>query len=762
MRLTRLSRKTIRYLRKRKTFLRVFMAGFLLGTIVTCFFDYYEPDECKKLLANISEEKNTENFEPYVLQYVNHTSAEPFLKKRNRPIFAATELNIREKLFIAVLSSEQSLNTLGVAINKSIGHYKAKVAFFVDRKSSIVPNGMLLVNFNDGYKQYLPFNTLKYMIKEFGSWYDYYMLLSDRGYIRAENVFNFVSHISVSKQVYLGSPTIKDGNTILCALEGGILLSQSFLDQINSSLKWCIANSNSTDESVNLGRCLFHALRKDCQNSTYSKLYASYHLQSFNFTKDIDSLAKIKDFNSSLSIYPILDNITHYSVHRYFCEVELSSIKNEIQQIKEDMYNKSEYAPGGRDSVSWPITVPESYKPRNKFDVINWVYFTETHIFFQDEFSNVKILIGADKQDIQSIIKTAVVKLNEIYGNRYLYSHLINGYRKFDPIRGMEYILDLALIDRLSSNESSYHNTSKTVEKRLFLVRPLGEVEFVPMPHVEELQRINIVLTLRPNDLDFSTSFLENYVQLQGPPYNKILALTIVFMYEQKPLVQNEDLYAVLKSMLPHYEKQSGKAVNIRAINFSTNGTFTPEFQIMDKISDLLEPNALILTCTVGMLLNSEMLNRVGINTIPGWQVFFPIGFWQYKPNIIYNKKPFPINFEFNSRTGHYDVLSYEHGSFYNSDYKDARKSFSIEELMKYDLYEMFVRYDKVHVFRAVEPDFKHYYMQLDCPVNIPTQFYERCLERKSLNLATRAQLAKRIFQFQEKRNSQNKTQTQS
>ena len=156
--------------------------------------------------------------------------------------------------------------------------------------------------------------------------------------------------------------------------------------------------------------------------------------------------------------------------------------------------------------------------------------------------------------------------------------------------------------------------------------------------------------------------------------------------------------------------------------------------------------------CTVGMQLNAEMLNRVRINTIPGWQVFFPIGFWQFKPNLIYDKKPYPSEIEFTSIKGHYDSLSYEHGGFYNADYKEARKALGNSEAISFDIHELFVQYGKLHVFRAVEPEFKHYYQHIDCQPSSPTKLYERCKERKSLSLGTRSQLAKRIFQFQAKR----------
>ena len=38
--------------------------------------------------------------------------------------------------------------------------------------------------------------------------------------------------------------------------------------------------------------------------------------------------------------------------------------------------------------------IPEPYKPKNRFDVIRWDYFTETLIYLQDDFTNVKPLKG--------------------------------------------------------------------------------------------------------------------------------------------------------------------------------------------------------------------------------------------------------------------------------------------------------------------------------------------------------------------------------
>ena len=78
--------------------------------------------------------------------------------------------------------------------------------------------------------------------------------------------------------------------------------------------------------------------------------------------------------------------------------------------------------------------------------------------------------LGIDRLDIQEVIRASVQHLNSLYSGVYLYSALHNGYRRFDPQRGMEYIVDMVLQDM--------SNKDNLVYKRIQLVRPLGQVSF--------------------------------------------------------------------------------------------------------------------------------------------------------------------------------------------------------------------------------------------------------------------------------------------
>ncbi|CAG5120512.1 unnamed protein product, partial [Candidula unifasciata] len=196
------------------------------------FFAHQDPQSLIKLRDTKSVDSNTdEMYEPRQLDVENIDFSAYKLdtkagSKFYRPKFAATELGIRQKLFVAVLSSKDSLNTRAVAINKTLSRYVTKTVFFIDEKASVIPSGMMIVNFEDGYNHLLPINVLKYVIRKYGKEYDYYMFLSDKGYVRAEKIFDLVSLISVSKHVHLGAPKAVEGGKTYCAVDGGVIISQ--------------------------------------------------------------------------------------------------------------------------------------------------------------------------------------------------------------------------------------------------------------------------------------------------------------------------------------------------------------------------------------------------------------------------------------------------------------------------------------------------------------------------------------------------------
>ena len=61
------------------------------------------------------------------------------------------------------------------------------------------------------------------------------------------------------------------------------------------------------------------------------------------------------------------------------------------------------------------LGLPAPFKPKNRFDVIHWQYFTATHLYFDSDYSNEKELKGKCKSKMEYFN----------YSNEYATLHLL-------------------------------------------------------------------------------------------------------------------------------------------------------------------------------------------------------------------------------------------------------------------------------------------------------------------------------------------------
>ena len=168
---------------------------------------------------------NNDDYEPKFIGVENPKI--PVGPRRPRARYASTELGIRERLLVAVLSSIETIESLAVAVNRTSSHHVPKLVFFMNGKGPSLPPGMSVVIFSDDKQHYLPFHTLKYIGEHYRTSYDWFFLAKDTTYLRTKNILELISHTSMAQKVYAGKPVkSSDGSTMNCRFENGILLSQ--------------------------------------------------------------------------------------------------------------------------------------------------------------------------------------------------------------------------------------------------------------------------------------------------------------------------------------------------------------------------------------------------------------------------------------------------------------------------------------------------------------------------------------------------------
>jgi hypothetical protein len=216
--------------RQNKYFLIGLFSGILAGLILTpileddCLFNEngegHASDHLSRSRSLSSDSDIREDYEPRINVAGKPKKAQKTSNLLNRPRYYSTELGIREKLFVGILSSQHNVSTRGVALNKTIAHLVDKVMFFIDapgpRKLNIsMPGG--IVGFTDTRKLLKPFHMLKYITDNYLDEFDFYFLVKDTTYVKARQLYEMVQGISVSEDVHAGSGK-RDEHTSFCSL----------------------------------------------------------------------------------------------------------------------------------------------------------------------------------------------------------------------------------------------------------------------------------------------------------------------------------------------------------------------------------------------------------------------------------------------------------------------------------------------------------------------------------------------------------------
>ncbi|XP_066997100.2 chondroitin sulfate synthase 2 isoform X2 [Anabrus simplex] len=609
-----------------------------------------------------------------------------------RPRYYSTELGIREKLFVGVLTSPTTLESRAVGLNKTVAHLVDKLMFFIDapgpQKLNISMPG--IVGFSDSRKILKPFHMLKYITDNHMGDFDFFFLVKDSTYIKARRLYEIVQDISVSEDVHAGSGK-DDEHTAFCSLDAGLLLSNSVMQKVSSSLDWCVKNAFSDLDDANIGRCVLHATGIPCQDSVQGQQLTSFTLsENFNIYQDLYKLSEEAKLRAALSLYPVLNLADVFKLHSYF----------------------SKY-----------------------------------------------------------VLNATIAKIESVTNGQLQFRRLIDGYRKFDPSRGLDYQIEMAFKDTSTGHE---------VLKRLEVFKPLGKVEVIPMPYVTENNRINLVLPVEAVTRDQAKHFMEQYARICMEKRDKTF-LMLVLLYD--PTVpgkgNKDDVFLDVKQMalaLSDRHKKDGNKiawVSIKVPTRTEHGSLL-EFAIADIVVKKFSPDSLVLLCQPNMEIRQDFLNRVRMNTIQEWQVFSPIPFSEFHPSIVYSTSfPRPLELDINKNYGHYDSHHTGHIAFYTKDYSTVRKL--VEDIILpvntdrdinlllatkqknfngkcflHDLYSMFVCTGKLHVLRAVEPGLRLRFRECVCPPSSGSPYeYQQCIDSRANNLGFRNQLAHLILDYQ-------------
>ena len=223
---------------------------FVIGFVIGFLYSYYAPEDLTDVVRDCPEATNALNAENYENDFEPKLNLEqkPMIAKKPvknivRPRYYYTELGIREKLFIGIITSQENIDSLATAINKTSAHLVNKIKFFINA-DNVKSNFKLknIVGFTDTRENLRPFHVLKYIADNYLDDYDFFFIITDTAYINARLLKEKLNHVSVSFDVYLGSRLADDlddnrpNSNQYCNIDTGIVLSSSVIKKIRANL----------------------------------------------------------------------------------------------------------------------------------------------------------------------------------------------------------------------------------------------------------------------------------------------------------------------------------------------------------------------------------------------------------------------------------------------------------------------------------------------------------------------------------------------
>lgn len=257
--------------------LRKFFIGLLIGILTGFIVTHKSTLPCDGPQEQLV--KDSSEFEPKLVE-PNPSESFGINKIRNkfsvpRPRYYTTELGVRKKLFVGVVSYRKFVPETFAAINKTLNLNIDTLAFFSPKSQDILSTDLILHQIVNTGKQSFLILVLELIAEKYLENYDYIFLVKDDVYIQGKTCFfckipryrmlksekqfirnssvsgnilrKFVAQISTSHDVFAGGYINGDD---ICSFKSGMVFSNSVFRSLVKATKDVVTLSEDEDQLI--------------------------------------------------------------------------------------------------------------------------------------------------------------------------------------------------------------------------------------------------------------------------------------------------------------------------------------------------------------------------------------------------------------------------------------------------------------------------------------------------------------------------------
>ena len=291
-----------------------------------------------------------------------------------------------------------------------------------------------------------------------------------------------------------------------------------------------------------------------------------------------------------------------------------------------------------------------------------------------------------------------------------------------------------------------------------FVPYVLGLVETIPMPFVTETTKLFLILPIHSDEQSVVIRFLHytNKTLFDREIRDKFELLLTHVVTTKQEYYQTQKWFENIRyeiDLIRQTQTRLTVTYHTLLLPTSTIPLYSQSIYILDFFQKKLRTNSLIFLTNPYVNIDSDFLNRCRLNVIENIQIFFPIAFHQYHPQIIartHNMTDYST-IDIHKAVGWFNSYIFDHIGLYMSDYLNIKKLISYHNISisTANLYDLFVQLSNMHILRAPDQSLRVRYRPIKCNMTILSNSleYERCLLQREKSLASRSQLAMVIIE---------------
>lgn len=479
--------------------------------------------------------------------------------------------------------------------------------------------------------------------------------------------------------------------------------------------------------------------------------------------------------HTAITLHPNKRPAYQYRLHNYILSRKISELRYRTIQLHRERALMSKLSNSEINKEDQQLGVLPSFnhfQPHERDEVIEWEFLTGKFLYSmvenQPPRQSLSSVLRAALDDAVMQVMEMINENSRSRGRLIDFKEIQYGYRRVDPMHGVEYILDLLLLYKRHKGRK----VTVPVRRHAYLQQLFSK------PFFREAEELNVRSLLEDTNTDTqSFSFLSNSLKFFSSSFQGTKDIGVHSDKKIHILVPLIGRFDIFSRFMDNFEKTClipRQNVKLAIILFSSESgqdsskhiELLKEYNIkyptadmtlipmagkfsrglgLEMASSQFDNGTLLLFCDVDLIFTPDFLQRCRENTIQGEQVYYPIIFSQYDPKVVYGgNPPADSSFVFTKRTGFWREYGFGITCIYKSDlltaggFDTSIQGWGLEDV---DLYTKVIT-SGLKAFRSQEVGVVHIFHPVQCDPNLNPKQYKMCLGSKASTFASTMQLA--------------------